>query len=161
MKKPNISSTVAQIKTYIKAKKLNHPAIKLSMNKADLVKGLKKAGHWDDIMKPKSAPPKPVRRKKATPVAQQAPLVRQTTAVGRPRSRVSRVRDDVYFGSVVGTAQRPKPPTSGTPNPRGRRLPPLTGAGLAAGPLAAGRRMAPTSASAALARADRARPYTR
>ena len=154
MKKPNITSTVAQMKTYIKAKKLNHPAIKLSMKKADLVKGLKKAGHWDDITKPKSAPPKPARRKKAPPVAEQAPLVRQTTAVGRPRSRVTRLRDEV-------AAQRPKPPTSGTPNPRGRRLPPLTGAGLAAGPLAAGRRMAPTSTSAALARADRARPYTR
>ncbi len=62
--KPNQNFTVAQMKTYIREKKLNHPAIKLSMKKADLVKGLKKAGHWKEVA-PKAA-------KKAAPKAAKA-----------------------------------------------------------------------------------------
>tara|TARA_R110002153_G_scaffold79729_2_gene203330 strand:+ start:2487 stop:2954 length:468 start_codon:yes stop_codon:yes gene_type:complete len=47
MPKPSSSSTVAQIKSYIREKRLNQPELKLGLKKADLIKGLKKHGHWD------------------------------------------------------------------------------------------------------------------
>tara|TARA_R110002050_G_scaffold33545_2_gene85247 strand:- start:526 stop:726 length:201 start_codon:yes stop_codon:yes gene_type:complete len=53
MPKPNVNSTVTQMKSYIREKKINHPAVKLGMRKADMIKGLKKAGHWDGAVKKK------------------------------------------------------------------------------------------------------------
>jgi hypothetical protein len=47
MPKPNGSWNVKQLKDYVRAKGLNKPEIKLGMKKADLVKGLKKHGHWE------------------------------------------------------------------------------------------------------------------
>jgi len=47
--KPDKSFTVKELRSYIRAKGLNKPGIKLSMNKADLVKGLKKHGHWKSM----------------------------------------------------------------------------------------------------------------
>ena len=44
--KPDDSWTLSDLKGYVRRKKLNKPEIKLSMKKADLVKGLKKHGHW-------------------------------------------------------------------------------------------------------------------
>ena len=46
MPKPNSSSTVKELKDYIKSHKLNHPEVKLSMRKSELQAGLKKIGHW-------------------------------------------------------------------------------------------------------------------
>ncbi len=48
MPKPNQNFTVKEMKDYIRQKKLNHPEIKLSMKRNDLIKGLKSAGHWDE-----------------------------------------------------------------------------------------------------------------
>ena len=47
MPKPSPNWKLSELKDYVRSHKLNHPAIKLSMNKADLIKGLKTAGHWD------------------------------------------------------------------------------------------------------------------
>ena len=52
MSKPNVTFTVKQMKDYIRQKKLNHPAIKLSMRRAELIEGLKKAGHWNSSKDP-------------------------------------------------------------------------------------------------------------
>jgi hypothetical protein len=49
--KPNVNSTLAEIKAYVREYKLNKPEIKLTMKKADLIEGLKKHGHWDGRVK--------------------------------------------------------------------------------------------------------------
>jgi len=72
MSKPNVTFTVKQMKDYIRQKKLN-PAIKLSMRRAELIEGLKKAGHWDSSADP---PPTP---KKSTPKKKSAPKKKEST----------------------------------------------------------------------------------
>jgi len=57
MPKPNSSFTVAQMKTYIREKKLNRPEVRLGMRRGEMIAGLKKAGHWDNS-KSKVRPPK-------------------------------------------------------------------------------------------------------
>lgn len=47
MPKPNAKSTLKEIRAYVREKKLNKPEIKLTMNKTELVAGLKKHGHWE------------------------------------------------------------------------------------------------------------------
>ena len=47
MEKPHAKSTLAEMKAYIRAKKLNTPDIRLGMKKAEMVAALKKMGHWD------------------------------------------------------------------------------------------------------------------
>ena len=49
--KPNVNSSLAEIKAYVREYKLNKPEIKLGMKKADLIAGLKKHGHWDGRVK--------------------------------------------------------------------------------------------------------------
>jgi outer membrane biosynthesis protein TonB len=61
MAKPNQNSTVAEMRAYIRAKKLNHPLIKMGLKKAELQAGLKKLGHWEEKAKEKKT------RKKAEP----------------------------------------------------------------------------------------------
>ena len=68
MPKPNQNFSVAEMKSYIRMKKLNHPDVKLGMKKADMIAGLKKAGHWDEVAKVKKAKAKPV-AKAAAPKA--------------------------------------------------------------------------------------------
>jgi hypothetical protein len=53
MPKPNQNSSVKEMKDYIRSKKLNHPLIRLGLKKAELVSGLKKLGHWDEVAKVK------------------------------------------------------------------------------------------------------------
>jgi len=53
MPKPNQNSTVGEMKAYIRSKKLNHPLVRLGLKKADLIKGLKKLGHWSEAEKVK------------------------------------------------------------------------------------------------------------
>jgi len=67
--KPNITFNMKQMKDYIRSNKLNHPDVKLSMKRADMIAGLKKAGHWDELKsKPKSVKDKvKAIEKKATP----------------------------------------------------------------------------------------------
>lgn len=65
MPKPNDSMTLKQLKDYVRSHKLNHPEVKLSMNKADLVRGLKKHGHWESGKAPGG--PKSLRKPKLPP----------------------------------------------------------------------------------------------
>ena len=53
MPKPNQNSSVKEMRDYIRSKKLNHPLIRLGLKKAQLVSGLKKLGHWDEVGKVK------------------------------------------------------------------------------------------------------------
>jgi hypothetical protein len=68
MNKPNQNSTITELRAYIKAKKLNHPLIKLGLKKSELQAGLKKIGHWEEKAKikktRKKAEPKPSGKKK-------------------------------------------------------------------------------------------------
>jgi len=57
MSKPNLDSTVKQMKDYIRQKKLN-PAIKLSLRRGELIEALRKAGHWDTSADPPPTPKK-------------------------------------------------------------------------------------------------------
>ena len=63
MPKPNKTFTVKQMKDYIRQHKINHPAVKLSMKRADMIEGLKKTGHWD-TSKDTPTPKKPAPKKK-------------------------------------------------------------------------------------------------
>lgn len=68
MSKPNSSMTVAQMKAYIREKKINHPEVRLGMKRGDMIAGLKKAGHWDDSKSEKKPPKtKNPAKKKAVP----------------------------------------------------------------------------------------------
>lgn len=73
MTKPNVNFTVNQMKDYIRSNKLNHPAVKLGMKRADMIAGLKTAGYWEETekakktkAKPKTATPKPEPETKTT-----------------------------------------------------------------------------------------------
>ena len=59
MSKPNQNFTVKEMKDYIREKKINHPNVKLTMKRADMIAGLKSAGHWDEMDKVKKARKKP------------------------------------------------------------------------------------------------------
>ena len=48
MAKPNQNSTMFEIKQYIRKNQLNHPRLKLSQRKPELISGLKSLNHWDD-----------------------------------------------------------------------------------------------------------------
>lgn len=65
MPKPHDGMTLKQLKDYVRSHNLNHPEVKLSMKKADLVKGLKKAGHWESGKAPGG--PKSLRKPKLPP----------------------------------------------------------------------------------------------
>jgi len=71
MVKPNSSMTVAQMKAYIREKKVNHPEVRLGMKRGDMIAGLKKAGHWDDS-KSEKKPPKTKNPAKKTPAKKKA-----------------------------------------------------------------------------------------
>jgi len=62
---PHDGMTLAQLKAYVRSHNLNKPEIKLSMKKADLIKGLKKHGHWESGMAPGG--PKSLRKPKLPP----------------------------------------------------------------------------------------------
>ena len=65
MPMPHDGMTLKQLKDYVRSHNLNHPEVKLSMNKADLVKGLKKHGHWESGKEPGG--PKSLRKPKLPP----------------------------------------------------------------------------------------------
>ena len=44
--KPNETWTHAYLKAYVRALGLNHPQVKMSMTKANMIAGLKAAKHW-------------------------------------------------------------------------------------------------------------------
>lgn len=43
--------TLKEMRQYVRDKKLNHPDVRIGMKKAELIAGLKKAGHWDGSKK--------------------------------------------------------------------------------------------------------------
>ena len=47
MPKPNSSHTLPQLKHYVRTHKLNKGVVPLSLNKSEMIKRLKSAGHWD------------------------------------------------------------------------------------------------------------------
>ena len=59
MPKPNSSHTLPQLKHYVRTHKLNKGVVPLSLNKSEMIKRLKSAGHWDHGTAKKVAPPKP------------------------------------------------------------------------------------------------------
>jgi len=67
--KPNVTFNMKQMKDYIRSNKLNHPDVKLGMKRADMIAGLKKAGHWEEVKsKPQSVKAKvKAIEKKSTP----------------------------------------------------------------------------------------------
>ncbi len=65
MPMPHDGMTLKQLKDYVRSHNLNHPEVKLSMKKADLVKGLKKTGHWESGKAPGG--PKSLRKPKLPP----------------------------------------------------------------------------------------------
>ena len=67
MSKPNQNSSVKEMKDYIRSKKLNHPLIRLGLKKAELVSGLKKLGHWDEVAKVKKPRAKKAKVKTVKP----------------------------------------------------------------------------------------------
>tara|TARA_R110000787_G_scaffold110822_2_gene219654 strand:+ start:173 stop:1243 length:1071 start_codon:yes stop_codon:yes gene_type:complete len=82
MPKPNQNSSVTEMKAYIRSKKINHPDVKLGLKKADMIAGLKKAGHWDEVAKVKKTRAKPVA--KAKPVAP----VKKVTIKSTPKVKI-------------------------------------------------------------------------
>ena len=68
MPKPNSSSTLAEMKAYVREHKVNHPEVRLTMKRGEMIAGLKKAGHWDGSMSKKQPPKtKNPAKKKAVP----------------------------------------------------------------------------------------------
>ena len=52
--KGNQNMTVTQLKAVVRHHKLNKPHINMKMKKAQLIAGLKKEGHWEDVGKKKN-----------------------------------------------------------------------------------------------------------
>ena len=48
MPKAHAGMTIIELKAYVRSHKINKPEIKISMNKAQLIAGLKKHGHWGE-----------------------------------------------------------------------------------------------------------------
>lgn len=62
MTKPHAKSTMKEMKDYIRKNKLNKAEVKLTMRKPEMVKALKKMGHWDT--KNDETKKKPAKKKK-------------------------------------------------------------------------------------------------
>jgi len=76
MPTPNQNSTVGEMKAYIRSKKLNHPLVRLGLKKADLIKGLKKLGHWSEAEKVKKTRA-PAKKKVKTVKPSESKLLQQ------------------------------------------------------------------------------------
>lgn len=59
MPKPNQNMTLTEMRSYVRSHKLNHPDVKIKMKRSELIAGLKKAGHWEEVAKkPRGKVPK-------------------------------------------------------------------------------------------------------
>jgi hypothetical protein len=67
MPKAHAGMTIIELKAYVRSHKINKPEIKISMNKAQLIAGLKKHGHWGEQV-PGGAPASRKARKKQVKV---------------------------------------------------------------------------------------------
>lgn len=88
MPKPNQNFTVKEMKDYIRTKKINHPNVKLTMKRADMIAGLKSAGHWDEKDKVKKA------RKKPAPKPKVSSAKKATPKKETPKPKVSSAKNE-------------------------------------------------------------------
>ena len=65
MEKPHVNFTLAEMRDYIRQKKLNVKPITLNLTRAETIATLKKLGHWDDSVKKKKRVPKDKKQLKA------------------------------------------------------------------------------------------------
>jgi hypothetical protein len=65
MEKPHVNFTLAEMRDYIRQKKLNVKPITLNLSRAETIATLKKLGHWDDSVKKKKRVPKDKKQLKA------------------------------------------------------------------------------------------------
>ena len=92
MAKPTAKSTVAQMKDYIRANRLNKAPILLGMKRVDLIAGLRKLGHYDsrhDGVAPKRNPPAP--KKPKEPVRAIADRPAPAPAPKKKKEQVDRI----------------------------------------------------------------------
>ena len=92
MPKPNANMTLAEMRSYVRTHKLNHPEVKLGMKRSQLIAGLKKAGHWKEV------PPKKVSEARAA-------LKRGTTV---PKG-ATKAQSDQARKNLAGMLGKPKP----------------------------------------------------
>jgi len=99
--KPNITFNMKQMKDYIRSNKLNHPDLKLSMKRDDMITGLKKAGHWEEVKSKSQSVKSKVKaiEKKLTPKPETKPPVKKEAPRGR-RKIVASMKKGTY--SVMG-----------------------------------------------------------
>lgn len=97
MPKPNDNYSVKQMKEYIRKKKINHPKVKLSMRRADMIAGLKSIGEWDSS-KDKPTP------KKTTPV-KKAP-VKKAPVKKAPKKTKEKKYPVFLLGKVTGNFEK-------------------------------------------------------
>jgi hypothetical protein len=62
MEKPHVNFTLAEMRDYIRQKKLNVKPITLNLSRAETIATLKKLGHWDDSVKKKKRLPKDIKQ---------------------------------------------------------------------------------------------------
>ena len=89
MEKPHEKSTLKYMKQYVRAHKLNHPEVKLSMKKAEMAAALRKIGHMSG-----SAPKK---AEKAFPIGQKFGSKKFTKAA-KPKSKLDQGQKDFLAG---------------------------------------------------------------
>tara|TARA_R110000803_G_scaffold32745_1_gene71969 strand:+ start:262 stop:1173 length:912 start_codon:yes stop_codon:yes gene_type:complete len=119
MAKPNINSTVSQIKDYIRTNKLNHPRVKLTLTKPKLIAGLKLIDHWDDgVVKTakkrvKKVPPPPAKPKMSK--EDEVRPVDKKVSTPPPPPPVSKPSKGIKVGKPPPPAAKPpaaKPPAA-------------------------------------------------
>ncbi len=111
MPKPNINFTVVEIKEYIRTHKLNHPRVRLSQTKPNLISGLKFVGHWDDVAKTKKkrvkkVPPKPKMKKED----EVRPVDKKVSAIAPTPPPPSKPSKGIKVGKPPPIVPTPPPP---------------------------------------------------
>tara|TARA_R110001599_G_scaffold6931_1_gene34338 strand:- start:86 stop:652 length:567 start_codon:yes stop_codon:yes gene_type:complete len=107
--KPNITFNMKQMKDYIRSNKLNHPDVRLGMRRDDMIAGLKKAGHWEEVKsKPQSVKAKvKAIEKKATPKPKPAPKPVVKTAPKPVKKELDQGQKDFLGGITdIGDSQK-------------------------------------------------------
>tara|TARA_R110002020_G_scaffold35921_4_gene108167 strand:+ start:175 stop:531 length:357 start_codon:yes stop_codon:yes gene_type:complete len=102
MEKPNEKSTLKYMKEYVRAHKLNHPQIKLSMKKAEMSAGLKAHGHWGGAAKPKE---------KEFPIGQRfgsKKFTKSDKPMEKPKAKKTRSKEQLERAKAM-KAKRSKP----------------------------------------------------
>ena len=107
--KPNITFNMKQMKDYIRSNKLNHPDVRLGMRRDDMIAGLKKAGHWEEVKsKPKSVKDKvKAIEKKSTTKPKPAPKPEPKPAPKPVKKELDQGQKDFLGGITdIGDSQK-------------------------------------------------------